>query len=54
MECINEELARCDREIAEIENRPDVLAGEAPTWLVHLGVSDWEMEKRMIEMELAE
>ena len=42
------ELARCDAEIAEILTRPDVVAGLAPAWLVCLGVSDWEVEKRLI------
>ena len=40
---------RCDREIAEILNRPDVVAGLAPVWLVTLGVTDWESEKRLIQ-----
>jgi hypothetical protein len=40
---------RCYREIAEILNRPDVVAGLAPAWLVTLGVSDWEAEKRLIQ-----
>ena len=39
---------RCDREIAEILNRPDVVAGSAPAWLVTLGLLDWETEKRLI------
>ena len=43
------EADRCDREIAEIMNRPDVVAGLAPAWLVTLGVSDWEAEKRLIQ-----
>ena len=42
------ELARCDREIAEIQARPDVLAGTAPAWLVALGINDWAVEKRLI------
>ena len=41
-------VARCDREIAEILNRPDVVAGLAPAWLVTLGLLDWETEKRLI------
>ncbi len=45
------ELARCDREIDEICNRPDVKGNLAPAWLVTLGVNDWETEKRMIERE---
>lgn len=43
------EVDRCDREIAEILNRSDVVAGLAPAWLVTLGVSDWEAEKRLIQ-----
>ena len=43
------EVDRCDREIAAIMNRPDVVAGLAPAWLVTLGVSDWEAEKRLIQ-----
>lgn len=45
------ELARCDREIAEIMERPDVAAGAAPAWLVTLGIEDWEAEKRLIVRE---
>ena len=44
----SEAVARCDREIAEILNRPDVVAGLAPAWLVTLGLLDWETEKRLI------
>ncbi len=43
-----EQLARCDREIAEIRERPDVVAGIAPAWLVTLGIEDWEAEKRLL------
>lgn len=42
-------LERCDREIAEIRSRADVLAGEVPAWLVVLGIEDWLSEKRIIE-----
>ena len=42
-------LDRCAREQAEILNRPDVVAGQAPAWLVTLGIEDWECEKRLIE-----
>lgn len=42
------ELARCNREIAEIRNRPDVVAGETPAWLVVLGETDWEQEAEVI------
>lgn len=45
----SEALARCDREIAEILGRPDVVAGLAPAWLVTLGIEDWEAEKRFIK-----
>jgi hypothetical protein len=41
-------LDRCDREIAEIRQRPDVQAGTAPAWLVTLGIEDWECEKRLL------
>ena len=37
---MNEELARCNREIAEASQQT-----EAPAWLVTLGVEDWEAEK---------
>ena len=47
--CDAAEVDRCDREIAAIMNRPDVVAGLAPAWLVTLGVSDWEAEKRLIQ-----
>jgi len=42
---------RCDREIAEILGRADVVGGHAPAWLVTLGVEDWEKERRMIMAE---
>lgn len=42
------DLERCDAEIAEILDRPDVRSGQAPAWLVTLGVNDWEYEKRLI------
>jgi hypothetical protein len=41
-------LARCDREIAEIRTRADVVAGLAPAWLVTLGIEDWESERRAL------
>ena len=47
-----ERLARCDAEIREILNRPDYLT--APCWLLTMGLSDWETEKRLIEREHAE
>ena len=43
------EIARCRREQQEILNRADVAAGEAPAWLVMLGIEDWEMEIRILE-----
>lgn len=39
---------RCDREIAEILERPDVVGGQAPAWLVVLGTEDWAEERKMI------
>ena len=42
-------LRRCDAEIREILERPDVVAGDTPAWLVHLGVSDWEWEREFLE-----
>ena len=39
-------LARCDRELAEIEEM--AASGEHPAWLVHLGRSDWEEERRKL------
>ena len=42
-------LARCDREIAEIENRPDFKT--APAWLLTMGIMDWETEKALIANE---
>jgi hypothetical protein len=43
------DLERCDREQEEIRNRPDVIAGTVPAYLVVLGLEDWEREKRLIE-----
>lgn len=43
---MSDDLARCDREIAEIENRPDFLT--APAWLLTMGMMDWETEKYLI------
>jgi hypothetical protein len=48
------QLARCDREIAEILNLPAVKDGTAPAWLVTLGIEDWEDEKRAILRENGE
>ncbi len=53
LEKINPDLARCDREITEIQERSDVVAGRAPAWLVTLGVNDWEVERRLILRERA-
>lgn len=50
---MSDELDRCDREIAAIRARPDVVAGLAPAWLVTLGIEDWEAEKRLILAEAA-
>lgn len=44
------DLERCDQEIAEIVNRPDVVSGNCPAWLVALGVNDWTVERRLIEL----
>lgn len=46
------QIDRCDREIAEIRQRPDVAAGLAPAWLVTLGIEDWEAEKRILLAKL--
>jgi hypothetical protein len=51
MKDLQASLARCDREIEEILNRPDVKAGIAPAWLVTLGIADWETEKVLILRE---
>jgi len=45
---VTDDLARCDREIAEASAHT-----EAPAWLVTLGVEDWRAEKRLIEAERA-
>jgi hypothetical protein len=45
------QLARCDREQAEILAIPGVQEGSHPAWLVMLGIEDWEMEKRLIVAE---
>jgi site-specific DNA-methyltransferase (adenine-specific) len=44
-EVFNFGAERCNREIAAMQR------DDAPAWLVTLGVSDWEAEKRMIEGE---
>ena len=43
MKSLREQIARCDREIAEALKQHD-----APAWLVTLGVEDWEAEKRLL------
>ena len=45
------DLERCDREIREIQERPDVVAGHAPAWLVALGINDWTVERSLIVAE---
>lgn len=45
----SDDLARCDREQAEIQARPDLAT--APAYLVALGMEDWEYEQRLIEAE---
>ena len=45
-------LARCDRELAEIDAREDRDA--APAYLVAMGRFDWERERRLIEEEMGE
>lgn len=43
----SDDLARCDREIAEmLSQSPD-----KPAWLVTLGVHDWMMERELILRE---
>jgi hypothetical protein len=50
---MSEDLARCDREIAEIQARPDVVAGTCRAYLPALGVNDWTVERDLIERERA-
>ncbi len=45
------ELERCILEQRLIQECTDVREGNAPAWLVTLGMEDWEMEKRMIIAE---
>lgn len=45
------ELARCKREQAEIDQRPDVRSGECPAWLAIMGWADWEIEQQLILAE---
>lgn len=42
---VEAEIARCDREIAEMLVQPE----GAPAWLTTLGIEDWKMERRIIE-----
>ncbi len=42
---ILEEIARCDREIAEMEQQ---LPGQ-PAYLTTLGIEDWKAEKRILQ-----
>lgn len=44
-------LQRCAREIAEIDMRPDVIAGTAPALLVAMGQNDWALERSAILSE---
>jgi len=48
---MREALERCAREQAELQARPDAMAGTAPAWLMTLGMEDWEREKELIERE---
>jgi hypothetical protein len=48
------DLERCDREQREIRERPDIVAGVVPAYLVVMGLEDWEHEKRLIALEQAE
>jgi len=47
---IAQEIARCDREIAEMLAQSPV----APAYLTTLGIEDWRWEKRMLESMLIE
>jgi hypothetical protein len=47
---LHEQIARCEREIAEIRDRKD----ECAAYLTVLGLNDWEYEKRLLLRELAE
>lgn len=42
---IDREIARCDDEIARMEAQD----GNAPAYLVTMGVEDWRRERRMLE-----
>lgn len=43
-----EELARCDREIAEMYAQ----TGDPPAIVTTLGIEDWQAERRLIEAEI--
>jgi hypothetical protein len=43
------DLERCDAELAEIERMG--ATGRYPAWLVLLGMTDWWIERRLIERE---
>lgn len=45
-------LERCDRELAEIDARPDLET--SPAYLIALGRHDWEREKEFIRQEEAD
>jgi hypothetical protein len=51
MKSLAQELARCDREILELETRPDNVAGLVPAFIVTMGVEDWRAEKRRLLRE---
>lgn len=44
-------LARVDRELLEIDQRPD--RDTAPAILVAMGRADWEHERKLIQLEIA-
>jgi hypothetical protein len=46
-----DQLARCQAELREIHERPDVQRGDVPAWLVALGEADWLTEAALIENE---
>ena len=49
MSNLEQEIARCEAEIACLENRADDVAELAH--LVTLGIEDWRAEKRLLESE---
>lgn len=46
---LEREIARCDREIAEMEQQPPV----QPAYLTTLGIQDWKAEKRILQQMAA-